>query len=52
MPSSADPALVPNAGAYENENLAYQPQYASTVAQLREELHAHWPTTGRPGGAR
>ena len=31
-------------GAYENENLAYRPQHAGTVAQLKAELHAHWPT--------
>ena len=32
------------AGAYETENLAYRPEYADVVAQLKEELHEHWPT--------
>ena len=31
-------------GTFENENLAYQPQYKATVTSLREELRDHWRT--------
>jgi hypothetical protein len=29
-------------GLYEQENLAYKPEYAQTVLELRAELHSNW----------